>query len=203
MRLDGAWVSGWAHLALTSLGSLAAIAFAASRVRSPSAGEWLIVPVWLLVANLVEYLMHRGPMHRRVRPLGVFYERHAQEHHRYFTHESMAAAQSRQFRMVLFPPITIFVFLGVIGTPLALLVGAAVSHDAGWLSFATSVAYFLSYEWLHLSYHLPDNPLMRLPVLSAMRRHHTAHHDPALMSRWNFNVNFPICDELFGTRWRG
>jgi len=32
-----------------------------------------------------------------------------------------------------------------------------------------------------------------------LRRHHAAHHDPRLMTRYNFNVTFPIADRLFGT----
>lgn len=197
----GRWYSGWAHLGLTSLGSLSAIIYAAGRVRAPSAAELAIIPAGFLLANLVEYLMHRNPMHRPIAPITIFYEGHTLEHHRFFTHEAMSAAGARDFRMVLFPPLTIFAFLGVIGVPFALTFGALISPNAGWLSAATSVAYFLSYEWLHLSYHLPPgSPIARLPLMAALRRHHTVHHDPRLMSRWNFNVNFPICDRLFGTR---
>ncbi len=36
-------------------------------------------------------------------------------------------------------------------------------------------------------------------MVSLLRQHHSVHHNPALMSRWNFNITFPICDRIFGT----
>ena len=38
--------------------------------------------------------------------------------------------------------------------------------------------------------------------MQTLRRHHTRHHDLALMGRWNFNITFPIADWLFGTYYR-
>ena len=69
------------------------------------------------------------------------------------------------------------------------------------LFIATAIGYFLLYEMLHLSYHLPpDSAVPRLPILRALRRHHALHHNPAQMTDGNFNVTFPICDSVFGTR---
>jgi len=65
------------------------------------------------------------------------------------------------------------------------------------------MAYFLSYEWLHFSYHLPeDHPLARTWLVSRLRRHHTHHHDLSLMGKWNFNITFPICDAVMGTSFK-
>ena len=86
-----------------------------------------------------------------------------------------------------------------VGIPLALLAGANV----GWLFALTAVGYFLNYEWLHFSYHTPEGSWMaRLPGVAALRRHHLRHHDQALMSRYNFNITYPIADRLFGTLYR-
>ena len=43
--------------------------------------------------------------------------------------------------------------------------------------------------------------MARVPGVAWLRQHHTTHHDPRLMSAWNFNITFPICDALLGTRW--
>ena len=43
--------------------------------------------------------------------------------------------------------------------------------------------------------------MARLPLLSRLRRHHQAHHDPKRMGRYNFNITFPLCDRLLGTEW--
>jgi sterol desaturase/sphingolipid hydroxylase (fatty acid hydroxylase superfamily) len=63
--------------------------------------------------------------------------------------------------------------------------------------------YVLSYEWLHLAYHLPqDTVLGRNPLVRVLARHHARHHDPRLMQKWNFNVTVPLWDWVRGTIWR-
>lgn len=69
---------------------------------------------------------------------------------------------------------------------------------------ATSLAYFLNYEVLHLVYHLPTRyAVARWPLVGRLRRLHQDHHDPRLMARYNFNITYPIGDRLFGTLYRG
>ena len=66
------------------------------------------------------------------------------------------------------------------------------------------MAYVLSYEALHLAYHLPERSLVgRLRVIRILRQHHRTHHRLALSQCWNFNVTLPLWDVLMGTRWRG
>lgn len=198
------WYSGWAHLGSTTVGALVAIVYAASRVRAPSPREWLWIPATFLAANLVEFLMHRGPMHHPFKYIEEIYVRHTLQHHRFFPKGSMVAQSPRDFKAVLFPPAAIFLFLGVIGGPIGATLFFLASPNAGWFFVATAVSYFLTYEWLHLAYHLPEESLVGgLPGLAYLRRHHTFHHDLRLMSSWNFNITFPICDELFGTTYRG
>jgi sterol desaturase/sphingolipid hydroxylase (fatty acid hydroxylase superfamily) len=192
--------SGWGHFALTTSGALVAIVFAVARVEAPTLLELAVVPFSFLVANFGEYWAHRGPMHHRVRGLGVLYERHSRRHHRFYTHEAMSAESSRDFHIVLFPPVMLLFFLGALATPLGALLYFALSPNAGWLFAATAIGYFLTYEWLHLAYHLPAGALVgRLPGMRALRRLHTMHHDPRALRRCNFNITFPIADRLFGT----
>jgi hypothetical protein len=194
---------GWAHFAFTSLGSLSVIVFALSRLSEVRPAEWLTVPASFLLANVAEYFGHKGPMHHRTKGLGLVYRRHTQLHHHFFTHDAMAYESSHDFRMVLFPPVLLLFFLGGIATPIGALFFVLVSPNAGWLFVATGMGYFLTYEWLHFCYHLPEeHPLARLPVMSRLRRHHTAHHDLRRMGRFNFNITFPLCDRLFGTVWK-
>lgn len=195
---------GWAHFAFTSVASLAVIGLALTRLDDVAGAEWAVVPATLVLANVVEYLGHRLAMHRPRPGLGLVYRRHTLEHHHFFTHEAMAYAGARDFIMVLFPPSLLLFFLGAIATPLGALVFLAWSPDAGWLFVATAMGYFLTYEWLHFGYHLPQtHPLLRVRGFRALRRHHAAHHDLRLMGRYNFNLTLPICDVLLGTRWRG
>ena len=194
---------GWAHFAFTSLGSLAVIVVAVAHVRGVRPLEWLTVPATFLFANVAEYFGHKGPMHRPRRGMALLFQRHTREHHHFFTHDAMAYTSSRDFKMVLFPPVMLFFFLGVIATPIALLLFCVASANVAWLYVATAMSYFLTYEWLHFAYHLAeDHWLGGSPLLRALRRHHQAHHDKALMGKWNFNITFPICDAIFRTSWR-
>jgi len=191
---------GWLHFGFTTTGSLLAIGVAASRLHGVTALEWLTLPLGFVVANVVEYLAHKGPMHRPRAGLGFLYQRHTREHHHFFTHDAMECESSRDFKMVLFPPALLFFFLGMITAPIALMLGALFSANVGWLFVLLGASYFLTYEWLHFSYHQPsDSAIGRLGVVRALRRHHQAHHDKALMGKWNFNITFPISDRLFGT----
>lgn len=194
---------GWLHFAITTVGSLAAIGFAASRVRAPAGLELLAIPVMFVVANLGEYFGHRGPMHHRRQGLAILFERHTLQHHRFYTHEAMAADSARDFQMVLFPPVMLVFFLGCLATPLGLALGVAFTPNVGWLFAATAVGYFLTYEWLHWSYHQhPDSWVGRRALVRRLRHHHTIHHDLTRMTRVNFNITFPIADRWFGTHAR-
>ena len=83
-----------------------------------------------------------------------------------------------------------------------LLVGQLLSRSCGLLFVATSLLFFLMYEWLHLAYHIPaDTWLGRNPLIAKLRARHQLHHDPRLMKRWNFNITVPLFDWLHGTLW--
>jgi Fatty acid hydroxylase superfamily len=188
--------SGLLHFAFTSTVALAVIGFALSRLRSPSALQLLTVPATFLYANFVEWRAHRGPMHRKTRGLSLIHERHALQHHAFFTAAEMQIDSRRDFKMVLFPPVLIVFFFGLFAVPVGFALRLAFGGNVAALFVATSMGYFLLYEWLHLAYHLP----VPLPGIEKLRIHHRTHHDPRLMTRTNFNITFPICDAIFGTR---
>jgi hypothetical protein len=195
---------GALHLLFTFGVGGAALAICISRLADVQPLEWLTVPLTFLYANLAEYWGHRGPMHHRTRGLGLVYERHTRQHHRFFTHVAMPVDSLRDLRAVLFPPILMVFFLAAFALPVALLLASFTSGNVGWLFAATSLAYFLNYEVLHLVYHLPDRyAVARWPLVGRLRRLHQDHHDPRLMARFNFNITYPIGDRLFDTRYRG
>jgi len=64
--------------------------------------------------------------------------------------------------------------------------------------------YVISYEWMHLSYHLPRNSFVgRRWIVRLLRRHHATHHHPPLMQAWNFNVTIPLWDLVRRTIYKG
>jgi sterol desaturase/sphingolipid hydroxylase (fatty acid hydroxylase superfamily) len=111
----------------------------------------------------------------------------------------MAIRSAREFRFVLIPPYGIVAaFFSALPIPGALaLLG---QWNLALLFMATGMGYVVSYEWLHLAYHLPvDSFFGRLKLVAMLRRHHATHHDPELMQKWNFNVTVPLWDLVRGT----
>lgn len=199
-RLIGKRYNGILHFLFTSSVCLTIIVAALFQIHNPSWTELLTVPLTFLYANFAEYRGHRGPMHHRMKYLSLIFKRHTLQHHRFFTHETMEAANSRDFKMVLFPPVLIVFFFGLFALPVGALLGYLTTMNVAYLFVATGIGYFLNYEWLHLSYHLPEtSKIAHLPFLRALRRHHQLHHDPALMSQYHFNITYPICDFVFET----
>lgn len=190
------------HLAFTFGGGTLALVACLLALEDVRPLEWLTVPFAFLYANLSEYLGHRYPMHRPFRGLALVYKRHAGQHHRYFTESAMPLSDLRDLRAVLFPPLLVLFFFGLFGTPVWLALRALASPNVAWLFLATAIAYFLNYELLHLSHHLPARVLARLPLLARLSRLHRIHHDPARMAQVNFNITYPIGDWLFRTRAR-
>jgi hypothetical protein len=161
--------------------------------------EWLIIPAAFLVANWVEYRVHKGPMHHLRPPWQILFERHTRQHHVYFDESHMSARNSREYYWVFFPWWAVGLVIGTAGL-FALPLWFFASQNLSLLFFAVAISYYLTYEWLHLSYHLPPESFVgQMWLVQRLRRLHTMHHDTALMTTQNFNITFPICDWLYGT----
>jgi hypothetical protein len=198
-----AYYRGWLHLLFTF--GIGGAGFVACLLRLDHVQplEWIAVPLTALYVNLAEYWGHRGPMHHKRRGLGLVYERHARQHHRFFTAVTMPVDSLRDLRAVLFPPVLMTFFLAVFAVPAGLLLARFTSDNVGWLFAATALGYFLNYEFLHLAYHLPGHyAVARWPLVGRLKRLHEAHHDPRLMAHYNFNISYPLGDWLFGTLYR-
>jgi hypothetical protein len=199
-----AYYRGWLHLLFTF--GIGGAVFVACLLRLDHVQplEWIAVPLTALYVNLAEYWGHRGPMHHKRRGLGLVYERHTRQHHRFFTAVTMPVDSLRDLRAVLFPPVLMTFFLAVFAMPAGLLLARFTSDNVGWLFAATALGYFLNYEFLHLAYHLPGHyAVARWPLVGRLKRLHEAHHDPRLMAHYNFNISYPLGDWLFGTLWKG
>jgi hypothetical protein len=191
---------GGRHLAITFGGGTLALLLCLLQLDAVQPLEWLTVPLAFLYANLAEYLGHRFPMHRPLRGLGLIYRRHAGQHHRFFTADAMPLDAVHDLRAVLFPPLLVVFFFGVFGVPVWFALEWLLSANVAWLFIATGIFYFLNYEVLHLAYHLPpEHWLARRALVRRLAWLHRRHHDPAQMTRVNFNISYPVCDWLFGT----
>ncbi|HSX61156.1 MAG TPA: sterol desaturase family protein [Tahibacter sp.] len=191
---------GLRHALLVALAGGAMLAFAISPLRAADVARlWWLIPATFVLANLVEYFVHRHLMHRDTRLLHAMYVRHTLRHHRYFTHDDVELTGTHDLHAVLFPPVLLFFFSAVAlgaAAAVALLLGRA----AGLMFFALALAYYLAYEVLHLLAHWPRREdTSRSSWLRRLLVHHRLHHAPEVMARGNFNIVFPLGDRLFGT----
>jgi hypothetical protein len=187
------------HFTLPSSFALAVIAVALTHVENPSAWELLTVPIVYLLTNMNEWYIHRDILHRRFPLAPILYDRHTPEHHVIYVTNDMAIRSWREFHLVLIPAYGLFLIFVTL-LPLATALWLLVSPNVACLYTATVMFYAASYEWLHLSYHLPKHhPIGRLRLIAWLRHHHAVHHDPRLMQRWNFNVTLPFWDWVMRT----
>ena len=168
-------------------------------VKSPNLLELAIVPASFLFANLVEYILHRGPMHHKMRYLELIFE-HVTIHHVFFPSEGVYAEEPADYKFLLLPP-PIFIGLTVIVVGgIGVLLAVGFSLNAALLYGATGFGYYLTYELLHFSYHQDERSWVgNLPGINKLRNHHVIHHDLELMGNCNFNITFPIFDKILGT----
>lgn len=172
------------------------------RLDTIRAADLLTVPLTLLGSFGFEWRAHKDILHRRMPLLGLIYERHELCHHVIFTNDDMAMRSRGEMWLILMPPYAIvLVFLALV-LPFAAGMEALLGTNPAMLLVATSMLFFLSYEWLHLAYHLPpEHPISRLGIIARLREHHRRHHDPRLMKRYNFNVTVPLFDWFHRTIW--
>jgi hypothetical protein len=195
------WYSPWLHLAFPSLVGISLIAIAIWLMRDVQPWELAVLPIAFVIMNAGEWRIHRDLLHKRTPPLVVLYDRHTPEHHMIFVTEDMAIRSPREFRLVLIP------FYGILAAaasalPIPALLWYLGQRNCGLLFFVVAVGYTVIYEWLHLSYHLPESsPIGK--IVAPLKRHHAVHHDPQLMQKWNFNVTIPLWDWVRRSTWHG
>jgi fatty acid hydroxylase family protein len=187
-------------LTVTIAAAISALGIALARRARPV--DWVLAPIFLVIANFIEWAIHKHPMHRPLPPRFMYFN-HAQLHHMAFTDRDMPVAKTAELGLVMMPWYTM---LGVfaVASPVMILAGFARGPGLAGVFLLTAVVYFLMYETLHALYHLPDAALDRIgigkiPMFRRRQAHHAHHHVLGRMAHVNFNVTFPWMDHLFGT----
>lgn len=191
--------SGVLHAAFTFTVLQGSALYFFFRVENVKPLEWLMLPVSFLVGNLVEYWLHRLPLHHPYPGMRTAFDIHTGEHHRFYLEHSMDFESMRDLHTVLFPfwaPLFAVVTLSLVGH---FLIEPLWSKNAASLFVACAAQYFLMYEVFHFFHHLPGFSEHKIPLFSASRRLHSLHHAPNLMTRYNFNITIPLCDWVFRT----
>ncbi len=195
------WYNGYAHIVVIyAIGAMAMYIYI-TNISAVAWWEWLTIPVVFLVCNVFEWFLHRHIMHRPQKNPGLraIYTRHTLMHHQFFTEKEMRFAGQHDWRVTVFPPYALCVFI-LMTMPGALILGWLISPNVGWLMMCTTSSLYLIYEFMHFCCHVNDNWFVRnTPFINTIRRHHTAHHNMGIMMDRNMNLTFPISDCLFGT----
>ncbi|MDC1312072.1 fatty acid hydroxylase family protein [Burkholderiales bacterium] len=192
------WYSGWGHLLSIYIPGIAVIGFCIAQIKNPTWTEiFFLLPI-LLIYNFNEWWIHKNAMHKPVKGFGgallPVFHRHVQQHHQYFTSKRMTYDSSREWRIVLFPPYALLIFL--LGTAsMALIIGYLWTPNAGYMLMLSTPFYYLNYETFHLCCHVQENWFVRhCPLINTIRRHHAAHHSHHIMMERNMNLTYPIAD---------
>jgi hypothetical protein len=195
--------SPWRHMGRTAAIALALAVFAGWLASHARPLDWALMPIFFVVANGLEYTVHRFPMHRPMFPR-IMYKNHAMLHHIAFTDRNMPVGTARDLGLVMMPWYTML-GLFVVASPVMVLAAVLRGPGLAGVFLLAAVLYFCAYETLHALYHLSDAMLDRiglgrLRAFRAMQAHHAHHHVLKRMAHVNFNVTVPLMDTVFGTK---
>ncbi len=162
----------------------------------------LLCPVYFLICNAFEYVLHRYPMHEKMKGLGFLYE-HLTVHHSFFYNDTYYYEQPRDY-MAVFLPLLYFSFITLVFSMASLTVYAVAGLDNALFFAVVAYTYYLMYEVMHFSYHAKTGGFFKsIPWVEKSARLHLYHHRIDLMNKYNFNITFPIFDRLFNTIYKG
>lgn len=145
-----------------------------------------------------EWFVHKNVLHKPHFGLKSIYMQHTL-HHIIFTNTDMSIRSGKELNLVLMPAYAV-VLVFLILTPLVALLWWTMSVSVAMSMLFTAMLFFISYEWLHLAYHLPEGHwLIRSRLMKYLKKQHQTHHDIRLMTKWNFNVTVPVFDWILST----
>lgn len=196
-RLGGRWYALLSLVVLVGIISALFMSMGVFGVR-----HLILLPIFFLVANGIEYFLHRYPMHRRMPGLTRLYE-HVTIHHNFYADEKFYFEDPRDYYAAILPPY-IFVGLSVLIAICSSVVYFLFGRDDALFFALVAYGYYLLYEILHFSYHAGDTSFVRaMPWIKGLARRHIEHHQVKKMAHYNFNITFPIFDKLMGTELKG
>ena len=104
---------GYLHIAIIYAMGAAAFYIYLQHIENVTPLEWLTIPITFLFTNVFEWFVHKYVMHRpvNIKGLRAVYERHTLNHHQFFTDEEMRFRDHKDWRVTVFPPYALVVFI--------------------------------------------------------------------------------------------
>lgn len=195
------WYNGYLHIAIIFGIGFSLLFIYLQYIDQPSIFDFLTIPITFIAANFFEWYLHKVIMHKPQKKIGLraIYQRHTHNHHNFFTDNEMRFRDSDDWRVTVFPPYALIVFVLISSIGLVTL-SFIFNSNVGWFFIFTTTSIYLLYEFMHFCCHVNENWFVRnCPLINTIRRHHTVHHNNQLMREINLNLTFPIADYFFGT----
>jgi hypothetical protein len=141
---------GYLHIAIIYAMGAAAFYIYLQHLDNVTPLQWLTIPITFLFTNIFEWFVHKYVMHRpvNIKGLRAVYERHTLNHHQFFTDEEMRFRDHKDWRVTVFPPYALVVFI-LMSLPAGVLLGHIFSSNVGWLFMCTTTGMYLIYEFMH------------------------------------------------------
>jgi hypothetical protein len=192
------WVSYY-HVVYTVIFCVSGILATLYLIKTFTLIDILVIPATFVVANVMEYVIHRWPMHHRYPHVGIMFDLHM-IHHRYFFEENYRIDSFADYSMIVFPPMVLnilaFVYCPILASPIWWLLG----KDAALMLFASIMGYYLLMQIIHVATHLPEHHwVVGIPGIRYLWTHHIIHHSRRHMTKVNFNFIVPLTDVIIGT----
>ncbi len=194
------YYNGPLHVLFNATLLIGSIIFHSYKVHQPTLLHFIPFIVIIFLGNIAVFFIHKYPLHGRFKWNSYAYANHTKTHHVFYTSENVTWKNSRDWFTMFFPPEIVLAFIIVYHPLFYFLLKPIFGSNAAHIFLIASSSYFILYEIVHFTSHLPSsNALLKIPFLRNMRRHHQIHHEPKLMSLYNFCIVYPLFDHLFGT----
>jgi len=178
---------------------LVCLVFIASLTYSGLQITWNLTTLVLLIVGFfysdgMFYLAHRFQQHRKIRTQEWAFTMHSFWHHGMFSTDEMHVTSFKDLNMIILPFFIHGFVLGCTYLPAAWLMERYLSIELGWIFMFAAATHLLWYEIIHTLAHRES-----VPVFKTLAQHHQAHHNPALMGKYNFGIATTIFDRVFNT----
>lgn len=192
------WHSYW-HVVYTLVFCVAGMVIPFSYTTNLKPVELLMIPVSFVVANFVEYLIHRWPMHRKYPGAEVMLRLHM-VHHNYFYEDTYRINGFRDYAMIVFPPIVLNILAFGLAPLIAVGIWFVFGMNFALIFYASVMGYYLLMQLIHVLCHLdPHDKAANLPGIRYLWNHHNVHHNKRCMAKVNFNFIVPLADIVLRT----
>ena len=142
-KIDG-WYNGYVHIAVVYAIGITAMWVYIQHIASVQWYEWLAIPITIVLSNIFEWFLHKYVMHNRINFFGLraIYERHTLNHHKFFTDEEIRFRGQEDWRVTVFPPYALVIFI-MMSLPGVAVFGYLFGSNVGWLFICSTTGCLL------------------------------------------------------------